>query len=263
MAASFVGLSSVVLPASGATRTETFDSAPASWVGLNLTEQGNNFGFSATTNTLPTATAGEGGGTFTRSNTRGYYADPNVGQLTQADVIHSEGELFVGNTSTADTDHFMGHFQKQLADDQFGNFSMLGLGIFEGEGNVGFRFAAQIYTDLPNFADLHGDRMQVAAGAYKYTYDWNPATTTLTAKLFTTAGSLVKTSEITAPTAAFTIDSFGLNSGINSSVDTAKFFQVYIDAVQYTIASPSVLGDANLDGHVNTLDFNALALHFN
>src|SRR5688500_14133324 len=64
-------------PALGA--IQTFDSAPADWVGNGNTADGNNFGFSGTDNTGGASGAGEAGGTFSRSVGLHTYADTNIG----------------------------------------------------------------------------------------------------------------------------------------------------------------------------------------
>jgi len=203
--------------------TENFDIKPVDWTALNNNTGGSNFGFQTTNLTAGASGAGESGGTFSRSNIRGYYADTRLyGTLTQADFIHGEGELDFRNGATADTDHAEGH---QNINTLGSNANIFGIGIFEGgEGgtpDTGFRFTYQIYND--GGSDLHGTRTFFNNGQYRYTYDWNPNNKEMTVKLFNSAGTQVHNESSGPLDITFQLNAYGSVSGMNGSVEATKF----------------------------------------
>ena len=252
VSASIAAVTAALLPAvsSAATRTQNFDIAPANWVGVNNTGvSGNAYGFSPGNLTGQASPGGEAGGTFARSssNDRGMYGDNTIGTLTQNDIIHADGEFWFGNGASADTDGGFGHQDTNWLSSGF-NVNFLGIGTYEGSpATDGFRFAALIYTD--NNAERVGTRIHVPNGQYKFTYDWNPNTDTLTASILSTAGATIATSTVTtAPTDTFSFNAFGIGSAFNGSTDTSKHYDYFIDGVTYSIEGP-VTPEWNLDDH--------------
>ncbi|WP_428937869.1 hypothetical protein [Fontivita pretiosa] len=223
-------------------RRELFPGEQPNWQGVNNHVDGNNYGFSATNFTIFTNASGtvvfsgppEIGGTFARSNSRGYYADVrHVGILTQDHFIHADGEMFFGNGATGDTDHVIGHLNRQTL--AGGNFNILGLGIFE-DGAAGFRFTAQLYGD--DGIDVHGVRQSIPNGVYKWSYDWDPNTDTLTARILdpNDGVTVIASDSVSGAGKVFTLNAFGFNSGLNSNTDATKTYDIYIDAVNYTVS---------------------------
>src|SRR5262245_36325497 len=214
--------------------SENFDIKPIDWQGLNNAgEGGSTYGFANTNLTGGASGAGESGGTFTRSNIRGYYADTRLyGTLTQLDFIHGEGELDFRNGATADTDHAEGH---QNINTLGGNSNILGIGIFEGgEGgtpDTGFRFTYQIYND--GGSDLHGTRTFFANGQYRYSYDWNPNNKEMNVKLFNSSGTQVFNENSGTLDITFQLNAYGAVSGMNGSNPPNTSYEVRRDAVKY------------------------------
>src|SRR5687767_7096955 len=91
----------------GQTVTQTFDSAPADWVGSGNTSSGNNFGFLPTDETGGASGPGEAGGTFVRTVGLHYYADTTLGgTLSLNNPLTLSGEFDI--TAARGPDHAFG-----------------------------------------------------------------------------------------------------------------------------------------------------------
>jgi hypothetical protein len=97
----------------------------------------------------------------------------------------------------------------------------------------------------------HDTATHHANGQYKFSYDWNPNTDTLTSVLRDTTGAAIDTHSITT-TAHFEVSAFGLTSGINGNNDNpAQKYDYFIDAVTYTVVgAPGWQVDADGDWNV-------------
>jgi hypothetical protein len=237
----------VVPPLSAQTRTENFDTAPAHWQLFNTSD----YGFSNTNNTVQTSAAGEAGGRFRRLQQRDYYADTTIGVMTQDDAFSATGELFVGNGATADNEAMIAHFSTDTASS---NSNVVGFAFVEGrpDASTGFRFMPHIWDSGGN--DLRPTSINhpyVDEGGnpilYRYFYEWDPATDTLTTRLLNPDGSLVEQIQLDAPGVTFTVNAFGLTGIDTPGQDTSRFMDVFMDAVTYSISSPVVGSTWNVD----------------
>jgi hypothetical protein len=225
--------------------TETFDTAASAtshgWVEYKSRANGNNFGFSNTSNAG--GTAGEGGGTFKRvsSANAGYYADTALGgTLGLNDAIFASGKLKIAN-STADGHWWLGH---------------LGTSGFDGSTKnlVGFRFSESSSTEIRvetvvflSNATARTTTATVVAftsgniASFDYAYDpnGNGGLGQLVAHLRNSAGNAVYTGTLDLSTGDKTtgaaIGGFGAAEG--ALTDTANYVDMYFDDTLYRVVS--------------------------
>jgi len=237
--------------ASATTETQNFDSPPADWVGMDNDTYGP-YGYSNTNNTEGDP-AGEAGGIFQRTNVRSYYADTDLGgQINSYSEFGATGEVYV-YAPWADNDTFIGHFLAPSQGAQGYEYHHGGFMLREYT-NSNFRFMARIRGD--GAEQYTGDQEVVGIGAYDFSYDFDPSTMQLTARLYGSGGgALVAESTTPAMEGTFLADAFGLSGGFNSQ--GSPQMTAFIDAVTYSslVTGGGINGDYNDDGTVNAADY--------
>ena len=231
--------------------TENFDDAATvaadGWQGYNTNANGNNFGFRTSNVSGGANGAGEAGGTFARRNAIVYYGDTTLGgTLTLANALHADGELGTANYASFNGDLLIGFFNTNSANQTtFANF--LGFRFVDpGNGTVGNRIAAIIYpASGVNTSSAPLDSGTTAAATYRFRMDYDPVGGVntqgrLALKFFNSSGNSIGVTncDLTAAQRAVgaNFNAFGFVNGQNADDSTRKF-DLYIDAVTYTVAS--------------------------
>ena len=143
----------------------TFRTVPA-WTGSANTVNGNNYGYSASTNHAG-GTIGEIGGTFARNDDESYYADTNLQRkLTLDDVIEASGKLTIFGQNNTDGEWFLGHLSSNTADK-----SIMGIQFAE-HSSTSVRFRARM--GHPGFGGADGAYYILPNGVYNFEYSYDP-----------------------------------------------------------------------------------------
>lgn len=241
------------------TFTENFNSAVSvstdGWQGYNTSANGNSFGFRNSNVSGGTNGAGEAGGTFARRSAIVYYGDTSLGStFNLANVLHAEGELGTANYAGFNGDLLIGFFNTNSANQtSFANFAGFSF-VDPGNGTVGNRIRALVYpAGGPGSASVPLDSGTVNAATYKFRLDYDPAGGVnhlgqLTVEFFNGSGSSIGATncDLTAAQRAegATFNAFGLVNGQNTD-DATKKFDVYLDALTYTVAATCPGADFN------------------
>ena len=229
-------------------RTQNFDTDP-NWGALNNTSSPLNFGFRNTSH-ITGATAGEAGGTFTRTNLVNYYADTNLTEnLRETFKLQASGKLTADAFNGFDGAVLLGYFDRS-------GTSSVGLGINEPSPSPS-PFRVGLFITLGN--GVTRSAFPVATVVTGKDYDWSftydPAgaggngeiTAMLTGIDVVSSQSFslaLNPGDKVGP--GFLLNSFGLRSALAGGTSgTADFF---VDNLTYTIPEPSCLALLALGG---------------
>jgi hypothetical protein len=226
----------------GASYTENFTIQPIDWKGLDNGAgpgEWGPYGFSNTNNTTGASPAGEAGGTFIRTNERNYYADTALyGTLSENVAWGASGEIFVSAPS-ADNDVILGHFKAPPQDAIADELNHGGILLREFSATE-WRFMARIRGDSNQQKD--GNVSVVNNGAYKWDYNYDPGSKTVTAHLYAIGGGpalFTSTTPALDNGETFQGNSFGWTGGF-SGAGAGQFMTAFLDATTYSTNMPKV-----------------------
>lgn len=226
--------------------TETFDSAASAaangWASLGGTVDGNNFGWSDTSDVA--GTAGEAGGVFARTQNIHYYADTDIGgSFKRSDTFSFKGSGYLTNVNF-DGNFFVGFFdQNDLDTSGEDNASFVGMWFgepkpasdtvnpFRGLGSVVSPTGAPVHKALNG-----GTVPQLTPFNFDLTWVGNPDGSGTLAG--TINGNNVNISHGMAPGV---FNAFGIGTGFsNSDIGTLQTGACYFDNLTYSIIPPDV-----------------------
>jgi len=253
--AALIGLNLASPVGAAIIRTQNFNADPGWASQLNLASP-NSYGFQNTTH-ITGSTAGEAGGTYGRTNTFAYYADPNV-SLGANELIQLTGKLTIDSNAGQQGGIRIGWFDNRdyapggplAAGPIFGTNDFVGFVLQDPSGSGG-RFRAVLRMIRGNGSDQN---LQFTTGVlpgfdYNFDFVYNPLANSGNGQLalsLTGIDDLGFTTNLTFNLPAgfrtggtFEFNSFGLstlNFGALTGTST-----IFLDDLAYSVPEPSTL----------------------
>lgn len=215
---------------------QTFTTDPGWTTTASAGQNGNSYGYSLTN--FATGAANEAGGTFSRSQADGYYADINLTQsFTLNDTFSASGTLHTRNVtagyiSSGASQMFIGHLSSSTSAT---SREFIGIS-FEENSGPSLRWQARF--QMPGGGGGESANIGLTPGtSYAFSYTYDPTLGSF-GRITVTIGSNTQFVDLSMTErnsgAVFNAFGIGIALNLNSQTDAAKTTEVYMDNVSYS-----------------------------